>query len=216
MRTHFVAPISLLFALSLVGPACESGSSTATGGSTPGEAGAGGTTGSGTTSSTVHSTTGHGSGGALSCDGTPETWCGHGSYCEAPGDACAGAGVPGTCAPRPDDCTEPAPTVVCGCNGQVYASACLAQYEGVDVGPQAACSPPAKPFACGGALCEDGVQYCESINGAHKCKPLPTGCTAPETTCECLSPVFCVAAPGMPMCSQDTAGHFLVNCQVTE
>jgi hypothetical protein len=154
----------------------------------------------------------------VSCDGTPEQWCGDDFYCDAPEETCpgGGAGVVGTCAPRPNDCAGEDMFITCSCDGQIYINACEAHAAGGDVGPQDGCHAPADAFACGPVLCANGTDFCENLNGYHTCKPLPAACNAPDSACECLNGMHCMSAPGETECKKDADGHFFVTCTVTD
>jgi hypothetical protein len=69
----------------------------------------------------------------------PAPVCANGLYCNyAIGDSCGWADAPGTCAERPEACTDQyAP--VCGCDGQTYGNACTAAMNGVAVLHEGGC-----------------------------------------------------------------------------
>ena len=73
--------------------------------------------------------------GALGNDAGPISCTPDARFCD-PGDLCLRGGRckgPGTCAPEPDVCEAPSPQdEVCGCDGTLYASTCMANMAGVD------------------------------------------------------------------------------------
>lgn len=72
--------------------------------------------------------------------------CGPTDYCLAKKTGCPTLLVPGNCVARPTQCGRPAPgDEVCGCDGNNYGSACLANSVGVSVSTQGACSTLPKP-----------------------------------------------------------------------
>lgn len=166
-----------------------------------------------TTSATVGETAG--AGGFAPC-GESDLWCGYDRFCDAPEGVCPGPQTPGLCREFTDCVDSPNDVVACGCNGQIYTSACRAQKAHTDVGPQEGCAAPSDPFACGFALCQRGEEYCEMVNLDGRCKPLPKECAATDSTCACLEPYFCFAAPGQPTCEKKADGTFTVECEVTE
>ena len=67
------------------------------------------------------------------------TTCGPSEYCIFPMDSpCGIGGVSGVCRPRPQVCPEYT-IATCGCDGTLYASACMAIAAGTDVDPSDAC-----------------------------------------------------------------------------
>jgi hypothetical protein len=130
------------------------------------------------------------------------------AWCQFPNHDCGGTDDTGICVKRPVDCSGVPSNPVCGCNGQSYPNACLAEQAGVDVHAGGPCQVP-QLFACGPMLsCKTGLEYCDDDNGivaAYSCQPLPTSCLPPNTTdCACM-PI----APDCGSCSG-------ANGQITE
>jgi hypothetical protein len=85
---------------------------------------------------------------------------------------------------------------VCGCDGAVYDSACVAAVAGHDLSVLGACAAQPGQFRCGYRVCE-GAQYCQrttsDVGGtpdAYDCLTLPAACTG-AIGCGCLSGVNC-------------------------
>jgi hypothetical protein len=76
--------------------------------------------------------------GALCGTRGVEGACGDGLYCKY-NSACGATDTGGSCVPRPQACTK-IYRPVCGCDGQTYASDCVAASEGVDVASVGACA----------------------------------------------------------------------------
>jgi hypothetical protein len=76
------------------------------------------------------------------CGGFSPIPCPGGQYCDFP-DAhqCGVLDGGGACKDIPDACPQDCPGV-CGCDSQFYCNACIAAQAGVDVDPNASCSPP--------------------------------------------------------------------------
>ncbi|WP_437739158.1 hypothetical protein WMF39_25800 [Sorangium sp. So ce1504] len=104
-----------------------------------GSAGAGDTGDSGSTGGAGGSASSTSSGATpLACGGRSGGICGEEDFCDFPDDSCGTFDTLGRCSPRPGGCTKDCPGV-CGCDGQFYCNACVAQQAGVDISDNASC-----------------------------------------------------------------------------
>ena len=114
--------------------------------------------GSGTGGST--GTGGTGSGGGATCGGLLGAMCPAGQYCDFPlATQCGSGDQTGTCAPKPEVCTD-IYQPVCGCDGNTYGNDCDAAGAGISVAKTGACTGGGT--ACGtrgGAVCATD-EYC--------------------------------------------------------
>jgi hypothetical protein len=88
------------------------------------------------------------------CGGIAGIQCPANQYCMfAPEAHCGAADMSGTCAPKPEMCTQQMDEV-CGCDDKTYGNACMAAQAGVSVVMKGACAkPPSAPTAPEGKLC---------------------------------------------------------------
>ena len=122
------------------------------------------------------------------CGGLISAECKSNEYCDYADNSCGIADAPGVCRRRPDAC--PLAVVghpVCGCDGKIHSSDCIAFSDGFDLAANGGCALPAEAFACGYAVCDRQTQYCRhDVKGPeadiYQCVTLPQGCTA----CPCL------------------------------
>jgi hypothetical protein len=74
------------------------------------------------------------------CGGLARVSCADGLFCDFPPDAlCGWADAPGACHPMPQACQNNYDPV-CGCDGQTYGNACMAQGAGTSVQHSGECS----------------------------------------------------------------------------
>ena len=111
--------------------------------------------------------------------------CAPGQFCKVPDSSCGATSVPGTCAPIAASCpSETAP--VCGCDGTVYGSACLASVAGTDIGAAASCAAPPGTFRCGPRFCRINDEVCRKTTvlastigpDSYACIPQASACIA--------------------------------------
>jgi hypothetical protein len=77
---------------------------------------------------------------AASCGGRGTPVCPTNQFCNFPASAmCGVADASGTCAAKPQACTEVF-SPVCGCDGHTYSNGCFANAAGVSVATKAACA----------------------------------------------------------------------------
>ena len=97
-----------------------------------------------------------------------------------------GEGLP-QCIPRPKTCAPG--QQICGDDGKVYASACVAAQSGHDLGT--GCAPPPGTFACGSFFCDPATTFCQTSESTcgpptSKCVAYPSSCGPLPPDCECL------------------------------
>lgn len=133
VHVGMAATILVSATIGACGPSVET-STTASGAT-----GSGGSTATGgSTTAMVSSSAGEG-GGAAFCGGKAGIPCAPGEFCAyVPEDSCGDADGGGTCTTSPVGCTKDCPGA-CGCDGQFYCNACLANAAGVDVRASFAC-----------------------------------------------------------------------------
>lgn len=160
---------------------------------------------------------------SASCGGRLGEGCAANEYCDYPDNSCGVADQPGSCKRRPDACPltaeagslEVAALVgrpVCGCDGKVHPSDCLAYSDGTDLNASG-CTVPPGSFACGYAVCSLQTQYCRHETKSadadlYTCIALPQSCTAGAAACECLRSEPCGTS-----CSGDARVGLTLLCQ---
>lgn len=96
----------------------------------------------------------------------------------------------GTCVAVPSSCPMTG-SPRCGCDGEVYMNACVAQRAEVSIGNTEACELPDGKFGCGAEFCNVRTQYCEYHLGGgspDSARCLALTCTGDATACDCLDP----------------------------
>jgi hypothetical protein len=154
-------------------------------------------------------TSGDGGTRGVAC-GTGQAPCPATQYCDYADNVC-GVSDTGACMPRPDVCPAVFGAPVCGCDGQVYASACTAARGGTDLNARGTCPPSAGRFDCGYDQCQIASEYCHHERKAtggdtYACAALPAAC-AGTPSCACLKSEACGT-----MCTGDPATGLTLTC----
>jgi hypothetical protein len=128
--------------------------------------------------------------GDLQCG---ESTCASAEYCNWLDNKCGMVPDTPMCRANEENCAADQP--VCGCDGEVYPSACEANAVGIDVG-EFTCEPPAGRFGCGTRLCSLDTEVCEHVPSAGfapasvwTCLAVPPEC-ANDWTCACILPIY--------------------------
>ena len=131
------------------------------------------------------------------CD---EQWvaCVEGAFCDRGGRDRPGCMDVGVCVAVPEVCQADA-RPVCGCDGELYANACVAAMAGVGHGGSYGCDPPTGKFRCGLDFCDQQTEYCKHTIGhgepeSWKCVALD--CPADTTGCACITAPSPCGDPG--------------------
>jgi hypothetical protein len=103
---------------------------------------------------------------------------------------------------------------VCGCDGQIHSSPCIANAAGVDIDDLGRCELPAGTFRCGPRFCTQGAQYCQRTTSggmggepsSYSCLNLPPACGSPAT-CACLAGTACANT-----CQASASGDLSTTC----
>jgi hypothetical protein len=114
---------------------------------------------------------------------------------------------------------------VCGCDGNLYPSACAAHAAGVDLAVMGGCKERIANYApCGRRYCDVRTSYCEiflsdvfDLPTDYFCRPLPPSCLAGDGSppgCDCFPAdtrcrSFCGPLPSAP----GAASGFHLTCQ---
>jgi hypothetical protein len=151
-------------------------------------------------------------GSPAACGGFAGIQCAADEFCDFPDNSCGSADASGYCQKRPMAC-DASYTPTCGCDGQIYGSACTANGAGHDVAPAGTCPAPVGMFACGEHFCDSKTQYCQlqlsdvaNVPNDYTCMQLPAGCGA-SPSCPCL-----VNEPCSNACTMQNGGGLQLSC----
>jgi hypothetical protein len=136
-------------------------------------------------------------GGGEACGGLLGLQCADGQFCNfAPDAFCGAADATGICTDIPVGCTREF-VPVCGCDGETYPNACVANSAGTSVVSEGECgTEPPSGDVCGGLLgaqCGDGEfcafpadAFCGAADQTGTCSRRPEACTEQfDPVCGC-------------------------------
>jgi hypothetical protein len=174
--------------------------------------------------------------GSLACQTTPRVGvgpracrdnfaCDASEYCGFSPGLCGLGQAAGLCRVRPIACPS-AYRPVCGCDGQIYDSACAARAARVDLDVTGRCKALLPDWAaCGARYCDARTSYCElylsdvfDLPTTKTCRPLPAACRPRDgdagapPTCAC----FPAGTPCLTFCGPLSTGGlaaFHLTCQ---
>jgi hypothetical protein len=141
--------------------------------------------------------------GACQCGGPSAVKCETGKYCDYAVGTCANPNPAGKCAAPPTTCQPFSTSLVCGCDGKTYPSACVAAQAQVGLFSSASgcpCGGPAGTLCATDEYCDYGmIGKCQAPNAAGTCAPRPKTCSGGTTVCGCDGVTYanaCDAAKG--------------------
>ena len=136
-------------------------------------------------------------GGGEACGGLLGLSCAEGQFCNfAPDALCGAADATGVCTDIPQGCTREF-VPVCGCDGETYSNACVANSAGTSVVSAGECgTEPPSGSVCGGLLgaqCGEGEfcafpadALCGAADATGICSRRPEACTEEyDPVCGC-------------------------------
>jgi hypothetical protein len=128
-------------------------------------------------------------------------------YCQVPDASCGQGTVLGSCQALPVSCPSGGPPA-CGCDAQVYPSACAAAAAGIDVAVNGSCVIPVGTFVCGPLFCRTADEICEKVvDFSQSVAPNSYACLAKPPTCPtgCGCKLCPTCPPGSMGCTESCA-----------